>query len=249
MWGFNYCCHDVLPSEKHGMMTKQQLFDFGKHVSEELNIQLRPNMIISEDDINVDLIRESVKDHMQKYGIPALGNPKFNNIGFHAIMRRLGVAGIYIPFTGQAHGDNSFLPATSCFIMAHELSHAYGVTSEAEADYVAYASLKQMNSTDLSVLDFRYFADLELLRTIRYQLRQSDSNLFNSLDSLISFEVMEDIVAIRNNARSYPEFFPGMQESVNNQYLKMMGVKDGVKNYDRFVDLAFEFYQKEETTH
>ncbi len=244
MWGFNYCCPDILSDEEQNGMSATELFEFGKYVSEELKLNSGPHLVNLEQEISHHLIQESVEEQIQSYGILTLGNPKFNEIGMHAVMRRLGIAGIYIPFTGQAHGDKSFLPATSFFIMAHELSHAYGVTSEAEADFMAYVSLKEMNTKERSALDFRYFADLELLRSIRYQLHQSDSTLFNSLDTLISLNVMKDIVAIRNNARSYPEYFPGMQETVNNQYLKLMGVNDGVKNYDRFVDLAFIYHKK-----
>jgi len=58
-------------------------------------------------------------------------------------MRKVGVAGIYMPFTGESYCDGTFPEVVKVFIKAHEMSHGYGVADEGEADYFAYKALSE----------------------------------------------------------------------------------------------------------
>jgi len=51
---------------------------------------------------------------------------------------------------------------------------------------------------------------------------------------------MADIKAIREDAHKYREYIPGLQSEFNDKYLKMLGIQEGVKSYDRFVELAWQ---------
>lgn len=243
MWGFNYCCAPITGQSDLVRIDSSELFAFGLNITGQLNkhassvdtTHFPPNLNAT--------VRQSVVRQLTKRSIRTWGSPGFHETGFNGALRRLGIAGVYFPFSGQAHCDASFLKCTKIFIMAHELSHAYGITEEAEADFIAYASLQEIESDSALKKTLSYFADLELLRSIRYQLRLIDDSLRIFIDSTLDKNVLDDLSAIRMNAMSYPEYFPGMQESVNDTYLKLMGVEDGIKNYDHFIDLAWDWHQ------
>ena len=55
-------------------------------------------------------------------------------------MRRLSLAGIYIPVTGEAIVDTSRPAAGLIFTAAHELAHMQGIACETYANIAAYES-------------------------------------------------------------------------------------------------------------
>lgn len=57
---------------------------------------------------------------------------------FPGIMRRLSLAGIYIPVTGEAIIDTSRPAAGLIFTAAHELAHMQGIACETYANIAAY---------------------------------------------------------------------------------------------------------------
>lgn len=251
MWGYNYCSSPVVKFDESREMTEEQLYEFGVEIAGSFSQpgDLQLGMDTLPDDGYFNMIETAVHETIKSHGICTLGDPDCCDIAASGTMRRFGVAGIYLPFCGQPYCDDSYLFKTKAFIHAHELAHAYGVTSEGEADFIAYTALNNILPASGSFYDdeaFRrgytlsYAARLELLRTIRYQLYISNDLLKVKLDSLLPAEVQRDIKQIKNNALLYPEFFPGMQEAMNDRYLKAMGIEDGVKNYDRFVELVWQ---------
>jgi len=242
LWGFNYSCSPLYSNLNTEPLSEEELFIFGRDIIDSLSKDspFMNNINFSFDNYYNE-IQQAVKVQIQDAGVLTCGNPTFHSIGVSGFMRRLGIAGIYIPYTGQAHGDQSFLSKTRAFICAHELSHAYGVTSEAEADFISYLALTENKKGNM---ELRYAGNLELLRTIRYQLGQMHESRRHDLDFYIPPSVMYDIQMIRRNGQLYPEFFPGMQENLNDTYLKALGIQDGVLNYDRFVDLAYAYHKK-----
>jgi hypothetical protein len=248
MWGFNYCCSPVFTPTSDVRIEVEELHSFGRSICNQLNSEFSENQFAAADSLrlsqeDIGLIRSNVQVELSSLNHYSIGNPSFYEVELDGVMRKLGIAGIYMPFTAEAHGDGSYLRCTRVFIAAHELSHAYGVTSEAEADYVAYRSLKNAPTENR---EFHYYAELELLRSVRYQLHLLNDTLRIELDSSLNQKVLDDLHKIKTNALKYTEIFPGMQEAMNDKYLKLMGVQDGIKNYDKFVDLAWRDWKSEQ---
>jgi len=55
---------------------------------------------------------------------------------------------------------------------------------------------------------------------------------------------MNHLKLARKNSEMFREFIPGMQEAMNDRYLRMMGVEEGTKSYDLFVELAYRDWQE-----
>jgi len=234
MWGYNYTHPNYFSQLYSREMTVTDLYEFGQNVVQSTNnSRLDSNGLSFSFDDNE--LRTSVESFCEEQNIPTIGRVQCKEIYLNGLMRKLGIAGIYMPFTGESYCDGTFPDVVKVFIKAHEMSHGYSVTDEGEADYFAYKSLLAHSEN----YNFIYAANLELLRSIRSQLYRINDSLRKELDTKISIEVMNDIKAIRANALMHQEFIPGLQSEFNDKYLKMLGVTEGVKSYDRFVEIAW----------
>lgn len=235
MWGYNYTCPDKVALGKNPTMTIDDLHKFGQEVVLVTNISREESQGLSFAFDDKD-VRSSMELYCAAKDIPTLGRVQCKEIYLGGFMRKVGIAGIYMPFTAESYCDGTFPDVVKVFIKAHEMSHGYGVTDEGEADYFAYQALLKHSENK----DFIYAANLELLRSIRSQLHRNNDSLRKDLDTKISSSVMNDIKAIRADALKYQEFIPGLQSEFNDKYLKMLGVHEGVKSYDRFVELVWQ---------
>jgi hypothetical protein len=231
LWGYNYTCSDALPTRYKKPITTAALYEFGIDVANTTNTA-RAQCTDVSNMIEDATIRAAMEAYVQQQGYPTLGQVKCKEVALGGAMRKLGVAGIYFPFTGESYCDGTFPPLVKMFIKAHEMSHGYGVTDEGEADYFAYHALRYHSSDPL----LHYVADLELLRSIRSQLYFTNDSLRLELDSVLHPEVLDDLRVIRENALQYKEFFPGAQAAMNDKYLKLMGVEQGINSYDQFIE-------------
>lgn len=234
-WGYNYTCKDSLPTSYSQHMTTTDLYKFGHEV-----VAATTATRAQCDDVNTMVddvhIRAAMESFIKQRGFNDIGHVKCKEIKLGGLMRRLGVAGIYFPFTGESYCDGTFPPLVKMFIKAHEMSHGYGVTNEGEADYFAYKALRFNTKEPL----LQYAAELELLRSIRSQLYFTNDSLRLELDKMLNPEVLEDLRVIRENALQYKEFFPGAQTAMNDKYLKIMGIEQGVNSYDRFIEHVWQ---------
>jgi hypothetical protein len=57
---------------------------------------------------------------------------------FSGLLTRLGISGLYFPFTGEPHYNAEAPDFQQPFSMAHEMAHQRGVARESEANFVAY---------------------------------------------------------------------------------------------------------------
>ena len=83
-------------------------------------------------------------------------------------MRRLGVCGLFSPWTGEAVVDGELAPALLPFTAVHELMHLTGIADEGAANAAAYARCLAAGGP---------FADSARLWALRYAevgLREAD---------------------------------------------------------------------------
>jgi len=233
-WGFHYTGQSPFVEHDAKALSQDELYELGSRTTSLLQQYPAPfldeNLTISHEEI-----QDAVVAYLSTKEIPCYGKPSFYEVGLHGLMRKNGVAGIYLPFSGQAHIDGSFLAPTKAFIIAHELAHAYGISAESDADFVAFMALYHAQDERLQCI-----AQFELYRAIRSQLHMLNDSLRIQLDSMQSIQVMDLIKKTKANALQYPEFFPGLQEKMNDRYLKMMGIEDGIRNYDHFIDMIWQ---------
>jgi hypothetical protein len=252
MWGYNYCATPLIAENKPLEMTTNDIYQFGLEVAKEVNMHLDPSgghdenqiaflQAMEQEKISPNEISDCIESYLKQQNRNTLGRARCVELDDAGFLRRMGISGVYLPFVGQGHSTSTHRELVGIFVRAHETSHAYGITGEGEADYVAYMALKQLRrgSSQLQTVKRMYAADLELLRSIRSQLYIMNDSLRIALDSTLSPFVLEEIRLIREDSQKYQQFFPGVQHKMNDTYLKMMGVQDGILNYDRFVEMVW----------
>lgn len=164
----------------------------------------------------------------------------------YPVLARLGISGIYVPFTGECIvntvSTDPFLPSTMC----HELAHRLSFAPEQDANLIAY--LACMQSEDAT---FRYSGALMAFTYCYNALSEPEDRA--ALWAELPQTVVDDFARNSEAWRKY-ETPPkeGSESSlrkiataVNNAYLQSMGQSEGVKSYGRVVDMLIALYMQD----
>jgi hypothetical protein len=155
---------------------------------------------------------------------------------FSSFYGKLGVSGYFGPFFNEIHVNSYLLPMDYPFVLAHEKAHQFGITSEAEANLVAFiicvksGDLRLKYSGYQSLL-FYFLKDASQMKDYKEYLDKVDKHVINDL---------------RFRQKYYHNLenknFSDMQTAANNVYLKANKIEKGVKNYDQVVFLVISWY-------
>ncbi len=186
-----------------------------------------------------DLVRATMQENLEVLELNFSGHPRTKQFPPAGFMRRMGILGIYFPYTGESYLDPSLHALEKPFTIAHEMAHSYGVTDEGEASFVAWVICTHAEEPLL-----RYAAHLVLLR---YQLRN-----YHSMDpdgALCWMEnlprgIVQDLISIRESTEAYPPIWLELSRKSNDLFLKSQGVKAGIKSYQQLPMLASAWRQR-----
>mgnify|MGYP000219966904 CR=1 FL=1 len=186
-----------------------------------------------------DLVRGTMQANLEVLGLNFTGRPRTKEFPPEGLMRRMGILGIYFPFTGESYLDPSLHALEKPFTIAHEMAHSYGVTDEGEAHFIAWVICTRSEEPIL-----RYAAHLLLLR---YQLR--DYYGMDPDGALCWMEnlprgIIQDLISIRESAEAYPPIWLALSRKSNDLFLKSQGVKAGIKSYQQLPMLASAWRQR-----
>src|SRR5690606_21319492 len=85
-----------------------------------------------------DLVRSEMKKNLHLLGLNNRGFPRTKEFFPAGLLRKLGIMGIYFPFTGESYIDPSLHLLEKPFTIAHEMAHSFGITNEGEANFAAW---------------------------------------------------------------------------------------------------------------
>lgn len=143
---------------------------------------------------------------------------------------RVGVSGIYLPFTGEPTMDRGLhalrMPSTAL----HELGHSMGFTGEGDCNLIAYLAAMQSDNPFV-----RYSAQLERLRDELYLLAMTDFEAYQAVKFAIPEAINKDMLSIRMHHNQYKGKLTNVGYWMNDQYLKSLGVEDGIDDYWKWV--------------
>lgn len=239
LWGFNYDRPDLkskLELQPTFEITERESL-FNKCINEIKALPYLRIALSHEIDSKLNHEYKNVqRDLLGSIGYNVAGRPKVKRLLPNGILRRFGISGIYLPFTGQGNIDGSLLNLEYPFIAAHELAHANGITDEGEASLVAYLTCANSSNETL-----KYSAQIYLLRNLLYQAQHTDSLKHKMWLKKVPVKVKSDIVRIKENALRYPDLFPNLSDQINDAYLKANGIESGSKSYGDLVDLIIAY--------
>jgi hypothetical protein len=137
-----------------------------------------------------------------------------------------GFSGYLNPFTGEAQLNGNLPGFLRPYVTCHEIGHQLGYAAEEEANMVGY--LVGKGSTNPA---FRYSVYHDLLTYASYEVKNLDSNAFNTLMARVPPLVKKH----RRQARDYYESFHNPLQFLVNQwydlYLKANSQDKGLKSY------------------
>ena len=226
-WGFNYSATDVKTMLELSPTTltenqKTQLLNTSLGFAQAARMLSDTNAFFHSDASNMlPAIHSSVREELRRIGFETPGNVTMRRISETGWLRRIGISGIYLPFSGEAHADASYLPLRSWFIMAHEYSHGYGITTEGECDFIAFMALKNSGVPELE-----YAAWFEMANSVR--MPRADSLAFDSLPAFFR----RDLDTLRADIMNYPPWFGKTAHYTNDLYLKINGIEEGIASYN-----------------
>lgn len=159
------------------------------------------------------------------------------------LMSRLGIAGFYSPWTGEANYNSETPPFQQMMTIAHEKAHQRCVTSEDEANFLGF--LACVLSDDPYVRYSGYlFAQWQLMR----ELKRVDPDAARRIAALRCKGVQRDVYY----SHAYWSVFQGPVQkvslAVNNAFLKANRVNGGLLSYQMSARLIVLFSRYNEGT-
>ncbi len=248
LWGYNYQRTPIFQqlSLKPKSLNLEQLkaevgitYRLVKQYRQQVKSDTLPiTKIINYSDLE-ELVRSNMSEHMELLGLNFTGRPRTKEFHPPGFMRKMGILGIYFPFTGESYIDPSLHPLEKPFTIAHEMAHSYGVTDEGEANFIAWVIC---TNSDDSLL--RYSGHLRLLM---YQLRdyyRMSPKDYRELLNGLSPGVKNDLISIQEAAKAVKPFSLELSRKSNDIFLKSQGVKAGINSYQQLPMLAFAWRKR-----
>ncbi|MBW3518723.1 DUF3810 domain-containing protein [Flavobacterium sp. NKUCC04_CG] len=156
-----------------------------------------------------------------------------------SVLSYMGFSGYINPFTNEAQVNNK-VPKLGMYVTAsHEIAHQIGYASESEANFIGY-----LNATLQVDKKYQYAG---YIYALRYCLTTMERNEIKELETIqyhinpaVHHNLMENKVfwdSYRNISNSFFKVF-------YNNFLKINNQQEGIKSYNRFVDLLINYHKK-----
>ncbi|WP_230981293.1 DUF3810 domain-containing protein [Echinicola salinicaeni] len=250
LWGFNYqripvfqqLSLEPMPLHKEELLselklTRDDLHAWRAQISMDTSA-LTETVAFGELE---DVVRETIAEKIAMLGLEYSGNPRTRELYPGGFLRKLGILGIYFPFTGESYIDPTLHHLEKPFTLAHEMAHSCGVTDEGEANFFAWVVCTQ---SDIPLLNYS-----AQLRLISYQLKdlyRQDVEAYKSFVKTLEKGVRNDFADISENHKKIEPFSLEISRKSNDLYLKAQGVKAGVGSYAQLTMLAYAWRNKKE---
>ena len=237
LWGFNYFRQD-LNTRLHLDISQTDSSDYYRMLETlvaQTNNSWTPPEAFGKEQTSL-LVENALKKLAPALQInyPA-GKRRAKNITFSGFFAQAGISGYYGPFFNEIHLNGKLLPVEYPFVLAHEKSHQLGVTSEAEANFLAWLVCTQSESRAL-----RYSANLAVLRYFLYQ--GSGQEKVRKIASGLDKRVIDDLKRISQHWRDLRnEKIDKAATQVNDAYLKTNKIEKGIRDYTGVVQYVLDY--------
>jgi hypothetical protein len=155
------------------------------------------------------------------------------------VLTRLGISGIYIPFTAEPNYNADIPDFQMPFSIAHEMAHQRGIARESEANFVAYVVC--VNSRDPFVRYSGYRNGLGVLSELYKVEPEKAKELAKQLGT-----------GYREDSRRAALFWAkasgaagALSHRVNDLYLRANRVKAGVADYSNSTTLIIAYHLRQ----
>lgn len=184
-----------------------------------------------------ELAAQAMRDLGDTYEGLAGSYPRPKGLKVPWILSVQQLSGVYSPFTVEANYNTAMVDYYIPFTMCHELSHLRGFMQEQEANFIAFLACHGSEEEE-----FRYSGALVGWTYCMNVLYRVDYERWELVREQLSPLAEADLAANRQFWSSYDGAVAEVSNKVNDTYLKANGQSDGVKSYNRMVDLIVAYY-------
>lgn len=204
---------------------------------------------------NTDSVVSIEKDYDQMY---QQANENFKNVWFlkeyatdrltpakaslySFALTKAGFSGYFNPFTHENQINDEIptigLPVT----YVHEMSHQLGFASEAEANFIAYYTLKQSSNEVM-----QYAAELYGFKYILKEIRKTNEEKYLFFLSQLNPGILTNIQDSEEFWKTNKNFSSNIFKPMYHLFLKANNQKDGIQSYNLMVNLMINYDKKYE---
>ncbi len=235
LWGMNYRRiplqeRMVMIQEAPKLLTLEQYADYELVLLDSLNDQIsdmRPWKSIEKSD--QDVLKNSVRRVLYVLGYQPVGNPRIRSLP-RGWFLSFSTSGMYNPLLGEGYIDSGVHPLQQAFVTAHELAHAFGVTGEGEANFIAFLACIESQHPKYS-----YSAHLTILRYLLHDIYRLDKQRYTHIKARLPTFIQTDFESIRQNNLQYPDLLPKWRDAIYSRYLRAQGISSGLRDYNAVV--------------
>ena len=247
LWGFNY---GRIPLEEKLHLDIQPLTEEQLVAESKITIQQLSNIrgLIKKDTNSIpeivfinnieqnsrDALNTSLKDFKYPFSSKIRGRFVFEDI-----FLVFSIGGQYLPFIGEGNVDDGVFYSKKPFYLIHEMAHGNGFTQEADCNFLSYVSCVKSGN-----LSLEYSGELNYLLYLFSELKIRNKILFYSIKESIPRVIQKDLTELKQHSEKHTFKTGFFGDFINNTYLKLLGVQDGIRNYDKMVLLVYAWKQK-----
>jgi len=148
------------------------------------------------------------------------------------LLSRLGISGIFIPFTGEPSINTQQPDASLPVVVAHEKAHQRGITDEGEASLAGVMACLVAEDPYL-----RYAAHLEIAGRLIGAIARVQPEEAAAAWERLGAGPRADLAAIREFWERHRGAATRVARGVNDAYLRSNRVPGGVRSYGRVADM------------
>ena len=166
-------------------------------------------------------------------------------LGWADMYTSMGIAGITMPFTGEAAVNPTTPTVTLPFTICHEMAHRMCIAPERDANLAAF--LATTANSDLLYQYSGYFMAFRYCYNSLATISTSTAaNAANQLYAGINENMRRDLESYWAYCEEYiDDSASDFANSVNDTYIQASGDESGVKSYGEVTDLLLSWYWQE----
>jgi hypothetical protein len=242
LWGYNYQRITLSQqlSLQHKPLNQEELLQEIK-LTNTLLSQLRSTITKDTSAIEEvipypeleEMVRGQINESLSLLGLNPTGQPRTKEFYPAGFLRKLGIMGIYFPFTGESYIDPTLHPLDKPFTIAHEMAHSFGITNEGEANFLGWVICVNSENPLL-----QYSAQLRLFRYQLKDLLRINKHRYQEFFSTIDGGIKNDMASIIKNLQEIKPISLELSRRSNDLFLKTQGIEAGVESYAQLTMLT-----------
>jgi len=160
-------------------------------------------------------------------------------LGVTHVIDFLDIAGVYVPYTGEAHVSGAQPDLSFPAVAAHEQAHQRGLARENEATFAGM--LAAIHADDPMA---RYSGWARVLRALQTDLIRVDRDAWSEIRPSLLPGVVRDWQDYFEYLRDTRSVAAPIVEATNDAYLRAHGVPGGIESYGRVTTLLLEWARR-----